>query len=553
MLKKKKLVSWGLISTVIAFWITASVANAGYVGLPMKDGEQFEFEFQAGSNLRESEIYGEKGATLSTDDNPAVVEYRFKEKVPTNVSSLKIIIQTKDGAYFSGWEGGWVEILDWTEVTNYGGYEKHYYDKSARWDLPDEDKTTVGIVSTNVWKYIYDANRPEIVDLMSREKGEIIIVVGCQSQDELNIKYVKLMYWCADNDEDGYEAKSCGGNDCNDNDKNIHPNATETCNGKDDNCDDFIDEDLTQATTCGVGACAGNTGTETCTNGVWGNDTCNPLAGATTETCNNIDDNCDGTVDENLAPQQTTCGVGACAGNTGTKTCTNGVWGNDTCDPLAGKTLEVCDGSVDEDCDGTVDEGCECTPGDTRSCGSNVGECSTGIQTCQLDGTWGLECVGEVGSTTEVCDNLDNDCNGKIDENQVCGTDNTSPSVTVNSPNEGENWSGTQSILWTATDAEQTGTNALSTTLYYGTSATGPWTEIVSGQTCTSGVQANYSWNTTLISNGTYWVRIVVSDGAGGSGEDVSNESFISEANTPLWSVAEHWGFLERERCRKTV
>ena len=51
----------------------------------------------------------------------------------------------------------------------------------------------------------------------------------------------------------------------------------------------------TRPTTCGTGACA-STGIETCTNGVWDADTC--VSGTpSSETCNNIDDDCDGSVD----------------------------------------------------------------------------------------------------------------------------------------------------------------------------------------------------------------------------------------------------------------
>jgi hypothetical protein len=152
-----------------------------------------------------------------------------------------------------------------------------------------------------------------------------------------------------DNDGDGYFALPCG-NDCDDTKPVINPGKPEVCNGIDDNCNGVIDEGIAETpTTCGVGACAA-TGTLSCVGGVMV-DTCTPVT-PTAEVCNGIDDNCNGVVDENLT-RPITCGVGGCA-STGTETCTAGVWGGNTCTPGT-PTAEVCNG-IDDNCNGVVDD-----------------------------------------------------------------------------------------------------------------------------------------------------------------------------------------------------
>lgn len=90
-------------------------------------------------------------------------------------------------------------------------------------------------------------------------------------------------------------------------------------------------------------------------------------------------------------------------------------------------TAESCNGS-DDDGDGEVDEGCACTDGDTQACYggearlAGIGVCRRGQQTCGggLEfGSWG-ECAGWVAPSTELCNGVDDDCDGTTDEGCSC-------------------------------------------------------------------------------------------------------------------------------------
>ena len=189
--------------------------------------------------------------------------------------------------------------------------------------------------------------------------------------------------------------------------------GTEVCNGLDDDCDGLTDEGITRAcsTACGSGI-------ETCISGAFVG--CTAPAGGI-EACNNIDDDCDGMIDEDLTRAcSTACGAG-------TETCTAGVWGG--CDaPLP--DVEICN-NVDDDCDGVIDDGnpgggAPCIPdgmggyvitdGGVPDAGAGA-ICAAGRLRCVAGE---LSCRGASSPTREVCNCEDDDCDGEIDEGDLC-------------------------------------------------------------------------------------------------------------------------------------
>ncbi|MCA9580497.1 MAG: DNRLRE domain-containing protein, partial [Myxococcales bacterium] len=181
-----------------------------------------------------------------------------------------------------------------------------------------------------------------------------------------------------------------------------------SCDGIDDDCDGSVDEDYaSEATSCGVGAC-GSTGATTCVAGTV-EDSCSPGSpAASDDTCDGIDDDCDGVADEDYGSVPTACGVGAC-GAMGATTCVAGVV-EDSCTPGTPTSDANCDG-IDDNCDGTPDDGATPLP---TTCG--IGGCAAeGFFVCEM-GTVVNTCVPGAPVPDDNCDTVDDDCDYLVDE-----------------------------------------------------------------------------------------------------------------------------------------
>ncbi len=145
---------------------------------------------------------------------------------------------------------------------------------------------------------------------------------------------------CTDVDQDGYGVGMgcmCAGLDCDDNDESVTDTGAVACYSGPMGTD-------------GVGAC--KAGTAACTAGVIG-----PCVGEVTpsgEACNNVDDDCDNQTDEDLG--NFNCGVGVCA--KAVAACVNGQVGQCVAGMGANTDGPTCNG-MDDDCDGPVDEDCK--------------------------------------------------------------------------------------------------------------------------------------------------------------------------------------------------
>jgi len=196
---------------------------------------------------------------------------------------------------------------------------------------------------------------------------------------DVDIRGEVILPVCEDLDGDGHGIHCEAGADCNESDPNVHVGAPEKCNGQDDDCDGLHDEDyvglgtecvvgLGECTAPGFKVCGPDQATLSCS--------VNPVTGGN-ELCNELDDDCDGAIDEDFPSKGALCsvGVGACTafdkficaadelalicnvfpGEPSEEICNDGI--DNDCDGIVDEgQLEVCDDGIDNDCDGETDE-----------------------------------------------------------------------------------------------------------------------------------------------------------------------------------------------------
>ena len=216
---------------------------------------------------------------------------------------------------------------------------------------------------------------------------------------------------CPDADGDGAADSSCGGTDCDDTDPERFPGNPEVCDdGHDEDCDpstlgvDADGDGLYPIACCNGDAC----GTDC-------NDASREVNPEATEVCNGVDEDCDGSVDEGvlltLYPDLDGDGFGdgagevvmACAVTDGFSTrSTDCDDGNAARNP---GIAEVCDG-LDNDCNGALD-----APGEDMDGDGHPAACA-GLPPSATDCDDSNDAV--FPGAPELCNGVDDDCDGRV-------------------------------------------------------------------------------------------------------------------------------------------
>jgi Notch-like protein len=233
-----------------------------------------------------------------------------------------------------------------------------------------------------------------------------------------------------DDDGDGYANNV----DCKPGNGDIHPGAVESCDGKDNNCNGVTDEGnpLTDASgtvaqeACGsaIGMC--QPGIQTCVHiGVKAFIECVPVTGPVPELCDSLDNNCNGQTDEFYPLLGKPCdGPDSDLCKNGTWTCSSDKTGVVCNNESVSDLAELCDG-VDNNCNGQTDEGINYFGKKLGELCKGIGACGIGKVTCSPELQVALCSTDAFGSdpqvATEICNGIDDDCDGLTDEDSLYG------------------------------------------------------------------------------------------------------------------------------------
>ncbi len=295
---------------------------------------------------------------------------------------------------------------------------------------------------------------------------------------------VDALLWYRDGDRDGFgdetdSVMACDppadrilqGGDCDDGDDDINPDGTETCDGVDEDCDGLIDNDAvdgdlfyTDADGDGLGdpessflACALPDGASLDPTDC--DDTLDTAYPGAPELCNGIDDDCDGDIDDNAGDVTLFYvdidgdGYGsdslteeACAAPPGFTD--NSQDCDDSRDEAFPGAIETCN-ELDDNCDGFVDEDAvDPSIFYVDADQDNYGDPENTVLACLLP-EGAVENNADCDDTrdrvfpggTELCNGLDDDCNGEIDDDAA----DTNPAW-VDSDGDGFGQRGSSSI-----------------------------------------------------------------------------------------------------------